>query len=236
MDVVYIVGTGSRWQNNELRFSLRSVDRFLKNYDRVFIVGHKPEFVTNVEWIPCKDISEYAGVNIMYKLKLACKVRDISDSFVFFNDDYYLLKDRDTDDIGMGYSGTLQERLARINAETSYKPVLQNTIKILISEHRATRNFDIHTPNIYHKGSLLYTMGKYDWSIPYGYTLKSLYGNNFNNGYEESEYNLKKNTSKEQFFEQLKDKPLFSSGSRVGSPETLTFFEELYPDKSRFEL
>ena len=44
MDILYVVGTGSKWDNNELRYSLRSIDKYGINIDRVFIVGTKPDF------------------------------------------------------------------------------------------------------------------------------------------------------------------------------------------------
>ena len=30
MDIVYCLGNGSKWDNNELRYSLRSVERYCK--------------------------------------------------------------------------------------------------------------------------------------------------------------------------------------------------------------
>ena len=39
MDVVYILGKGSVWKDNEIRYSLRSIEKHLTGFDRVFIVG-----------------------------------------------------------------------------------------------------------------------------------------------------------------------------------------------------
>ena len=56
MDILYVIGKGSEWNNNELRFSLRSIAKYGKNIDRVFIVGYKPDFVSDeVTFIPCDD-------------------------------------------------------------------------------------------------------------------------------------------------------------------------------------
>ena len=55
IDVVYVLGTGSNWDNNEIRFSLRSLAKNLKGMGRVFVVGERPAFLQNVIHIPAKD-------------------------------------------------------------------------------------------------------------------------------------------------------------------------------------
>lgn len=47
MDIIYSIGSGSTWDNNELRYSLRSLDMYGKSYDRVFVVGNIPEFLSD---------------------------------------------------------------------------------------------------------------------------------------------------------------------------------------------
>jgi hypothetical protein len=42
IDIVYVLGTGSNWSDNEIRFSLRSVFKNLTNIGQIFIVGEKP--------------------------------------------------------------------------------------------------------------------------------------------------------------------------------------------------
>jgi hypothetical protein len=57
MDLVYVLGSGSRWGDNELRYSLRSVEKHLKGYNNVYLVGDKPDWVRNVTHIPKQDIT-----------------------------------------------------------------------------------------------------------------------------------------------------------------------------------
>ena len=52
VDLVYVLGKGSRWQDNELRFSLRSVSKNLSNVGQIFIVGQIPDFVKNCVHVP----------------------------------------------------------------------------------------------------------------------------------------------------------------------------------------
>ena len=59
MDIVYIIGKGSKWNNQELKYSLRSIAKYGINIGKVFIVGYKPNFVSDeVIYIPCDDIGE----------------------------------------------------------------------------------------------------------------------------------------------------------------------------------
>ncbi len=90
IDLVYVVGTGSRWNDNELRFSLRSVSKNLSNVGKVFIVGECPDYLKNVIHIPASDIFDSAinaDGNMTHKLLLVCNNKELSDDFLFMNDD-----------------------------------------------------------------------------------------------------------------------------------------------------
>ena len=49
MDLVYIVKNSE--VNEDLRYSLRSVAKFVP-HDKIWIVGYKPSWVQNVEYLP----------------------------------------------------------------------------------------------------------------------------------------------------------------------------------------
>jgi hypothetical protein len=51
MDILYYIGSGSRHNNDELRYSLRSLDAHCKDVDKVWIVGNKPRFLVNCEYV-----------------------------------------------------------------------------------------------------------------------------------------------------------------------------------------
>lgn len=44
-DLIYITGGRSAWQDNELRYSLRSMQKYLTNMGNVFVVGTSPDFL-----------------------------------------------------------------------------------------------------------------------------------------------------------------------------------------------
>lgn len=75
--------------NIELRFSLRSIEKYGKNIDRVFIVGNKPDFLQNVEYIWVEDKYQWWR-NAFEKTKAAIK-GGISKDFLLMNDDFFML-------------------------------------------------------------------------------------------------------------------------------------------------
>lgn len=96
-DIVYILGTGSIFNNEELRYSLRSVQMFIKGVRNVFVVGEDPGFLSdNVIYIPAKDIYpcdlKNKDRNLWHKLEIACRHPLISEDFLFSADDNLVLK------------------------------------------------------------------------------------------------------------------------------------------------
>jgi hypothetical protein len=84
-DIVYVVGPGE--PNDELRYSLRS----LRNlpHGQVWIVGHKPRWVRNVQHLPTRQArTKYE--NSTANLLTACTHPDVSARFVYFNDDFFV--------------------------------------------------------------------------------------------------------------------------------------------------
>ena len=88
MDLVYIVKESER--NEDLRYSLRSIAKFLPDH-KVWIVGYKPSWVQNVEYIPVK---QNAGKwrNSVKNIEAACSCEEISEDFVLMNDDFFAIK------------------------------------------------------------------------------------------------------------------------------------------------
>jgi hypothetical protein len=87
VDVVYYCRPGPK--NEELRYSLRSLANL--EHDRVWIVGTMPPWVRNVEHIPARITPGGPQMTAADHLLRACDALD-ADSFVVFNDDFYLLQ------------------------------------------------------------------------------------------------------------------------------------------------
>lgn len=88
MDLVYFVKHSDK--NEDLRYSLRSVDKFVP-HDNVWIVGYKPRWVQNVNYLPVPQTGT-KHQNQTANLEALCNCEEISDDFVLMNDDFFAIK------------------------------------------------------------------------------------------------------------------------------------------------
>lgn len=101
MDILYVVGKRlSNWNDNELRYSLRSLAKYGENIGRVFLVGNIPAFI-NREQVVClwdyKDPTQSKHHNIMAAIEYAVYKTDIADHFLYSSDDHYYTQPTDFD-------------------------------------------------------------------------------------------------------------------------------------------
>lgn len=94
MDILYILGTGSKHNNDELRYSLRSLERYGNGLGRVYLVGECPEWLNTetVTYIPFKDKESSKFKRIWAKIVYAVNHCDISDDFLLSSDDIFHVK------------------------------------------------------------------------------------------------------------------------------------------------
>lgn len=87
-DLVYIVKESE--SNADLKYSLRSICKFCE-FNKVWIVGYKPKWIKDVEYIPTKQ-SGNKWENSMVNYAAACNCPEISDDFVLMNDDFFAIR------------------------------------------------------------------------------------------------------------------------------------------------
>lgn len=99
MDILYVIGRGSKWGDNELRYSLRSIEKNCKNVGRIFIAGYCPSFIDQkkVTFVPVPDIYACKHMNILNCIEQAVKNTDISDEFLYSSDDHFYVGKADFD-------------------------------------------------------------------------------------------------------------------------------------------
>lgn len=180
MTVVYSLGTGSVLKNFELRMSLRSVEKYLSGYSDVWIIGEFPDWLQNCQNKPLADTSKIPDHNIMLKIKAACETAEISDDFLFFNDDHFLLTEFQAPTFPYFHKGSLETYVAK-RGKDGYGRRSANTLKFLQDNNLPTKHFDIHTPIIYNKAMFLKHVADLDWPKSRdGFIIKSLYANALN--------------------------------------------------------
>lgn len=145
MDILYILGTGSKHNNQELRWALRSIEKYGKNIDRVFVVGSDPGFLSDkVIYIPCEDRFKDKHKNMLYKVQYAVLNSDISDVFLVSSDDIFVIKTFDANTLPLYYSSKLPELIDRSIKKDSYIYQLYNTRNFLVTHRLSTYKFAVH--------------------------------------------------------------------------------------------
>jgi sRNA-binding regulator protein Hfq len=153
MDILYILGTGSQWNNNELKFSLRSIEKFAKGYNRIFLTGDvKPGFINdNVIYNKIEDYS-HPAINSLNKVLWTAKNTDISENFILNYDDNFLLKELDITQ----YPYYCKGQLKKVNDTGAiYRQSEVDTYKYLLRKGLATFNYGVHCPIIFNKKEFL---------------------------------------------------------------------------------
>jgi len=171
MDFVYICKDGT---NEELRYSIRSVVESFPD-SNIWVVGGKPDWY----------IGNYIRVNqtqTKYKnaaenLKKICSSKEISESFVLMNDDFYIIKK--IDNIETFHGGYLLNKInlyQKINGNSNYTRKLAATYKKIIGLGiEDPLDYELHVPMIMEKEKLKEVL-KYEDQFLW----RSMYGNTFN--------------------------------------------------------
>ncbi|MBK7304360.1 MAG: hypothetical protein IPI90_14195 [Saprospiraceae bacterium] len=235
MDLVYVLGSGSRWGDNELRYSLRSVEKYLTGYDKIFLVGNKPDWVKNVVHIPKQDIP-CKECSIKEKILAACYDYRLSEDFLFLNDDHIFLQKTETYEIKSYFYGTLSEWINRRSPKERYFKCLSNAKAELERFGLPTYHFDIHVPIVYNKTRFIQAMDTYNWNLTEGMVIKSLYGNTFfENPVEYLDCKINEGINLEQIEKRVKDRFCFSFGDKGLNMHLKYFLNKNFLDPSKYE-
>lgn len=232
--IVIPLGAGSRNNDLELRYCLRSIEKHLTGYGDIFIVGEKPDWLRNVIHIPCPDYGDKTydkEHNIYCKIMAACADDRVTDDFLFMNDDHFLLQNYEAGKFPYYCQGWLSEFLT----VSDYKHTVNNTVEWLLG--RDCPYFDIHCPILYNKEKFGWCVSHADWEKKFGYCIKTLYCEI--NAITAPEYpDLKINESyhSAQIHKLIAGRAWFSIGDKAFNGGIKKVLQDLYPKKSRYEI
>lgn len=181
IDILIPLGRGSHDHNQELRFALRSIERFAQNYKRVVVVGDDPRFLKEgprCALYRCAEASGNKEFRIASKIGWAFLHADLTEDVAFWNDDFVLTKPVDVSAIPRFQKGPLQKSIAALPA-TTYRRSLEDTAKLLARGGWPTNHYDIHCPIIYNRASFLRLANwwKASRASYAGLVVKSIYAN-----------------------------------------------------------
>ena len=115
LDVVYTLKDSE--PNHDLRYSLRSLEKYGGEIGNVWIVGHCPSWVKNVIHLPTEQCND-KHISVRYNWETVCRCDLISDDFILMNDDFIITEPvQNWIDFTNLNMGTLDEKAKRLEKE-----------------------------------------------------------------------------------------------------------------------
>ncbi len=194
----------------ELKYALKSIEKHLTGYGKIHIIKEG-------------DLPGRKEYSILQKILRACNNPEVSEDFIVWHDDHFLLKPLDVSEIKYWHNGTLEEMIPK--AKGFYLKAIEDTINELYCLPHL--NYDIHVPFLVNKGIFKMLMSDYEKE----YCVKSLYINKLQTIIE-PEYmeDLKINLPhyEGKLREKIEGRLFFSTGPYALNPEMKNLFTELY--------
>lgn len=181
MNIVYVIGKGSKWHNNELRYSLRSIDQYAINLNKVFIVGILPDFIdpSTVIHIPMADQYDAPHKNVYAKVKAAMDDPRTGDAFLLSSDDHFLAQPTNLATTPIYYKGNSMPTAKSLGKGTvgsdSYVHTLMHTAEVMQWYGLPNKFFEGHTNKLMLKSTwrFLTSIGLWEqmWTTEEGMTI-----------------------------------------------------------------
>lgn len=243
MDLLYLLGSGSRHNNVELKYSLRSIEMYCTGYKRVFLVGEKPEWITNVEYFPSDDLYDCTHKNMMKKILDACHYTDISEDFVMQGDDHFYVRPYDFSKIVPYEKGELPTQFKDREVAPKYRTSLIDTRNWLISHGYPYMNGSQHCGMWFRKSLFLEIESELllpAFGFKYGLESSSIMSAALNKHlgipYEHrKDCKIKDFSSEEHLQERIGDNFCFSIYDGAFNNGIEYILDKWYPKKSKYE-
>ena len=229
---------GSVSGDRELRLALRSIDKNLRGFRKIYIASRQlPPWVTGVEFVKTEDIFPRKQMNIHYAIRSMLKTPGIAGEVIFWADDNVLLRECHVRDLPL--AGRRDDLLGFSNAPEArvWHRSLKNTGLLLAQANRATTNFEAHTPIVFNREKYLALEQNFDFYNDVGLCYISLYCNFYNLQPTGHMSQYKATFESEKVSEDALTGKLFAgycdTGAKAGA---LPMLEKRFPEPSRFEI
>lgn len=169
----------SKAQGKELLYAIRSFQQNFKQAHHIVVIGEREDWFNEekIIFIELEQDSDNPQVNTMEALKTAIASDKVTESFVWTNDDIYLVAPVDMAHIA------LPKVLGPLNPDKYkdvYKSNMENTIEFLRSKGLPLYNYGTHMPFLYDKEKLVSFLEEYPEISLGDYLFSSVYFNLYN--------------------------------------------------------
>lgn len=218
--MVVAIPLATQTQYSELKYALRSIEKNLPEMEVVIIGAHIPDWLHNITQIIIPDIPGRKQLTIRRKIFAALTY---SDRILFSNDDIYFLKPVNPETLPY-YTKTIT--LTK-ETEGGVRP-LRKTLEAM---GKPINHYDCHYPIVYERTKFCELE-----MFPADCIIKSMYGN-----YHElppepiQDCKIDRKATPEMIRSMVKYFPCLSTGP-IGLPSVLKVLEEIFPNKSKYEL
>ena len=246
VDVVYLLAK-SKW-NQELRYSLRSFERFFPHLGTVWIVGYLPDYIdsTQVRHVPEPVLFrpgvfvESAAVRVLND-----QLEGLTEDYILAQDDNYLLRPVTIDEFGPFLVEELDT--VKVRANNPWQSMLWRTYDLLKFQGFSGDNYECHAPIRLTRSKFRDVAGRFlnteraAQHRYHGVCLRSAYANILANPPRRAEEHRSgftqatDATSAEQIKQQLDGRRFFFHDDRGLTEAMKSVLAELYPVPSRFE-
>lgn len=231
IDVVYILGSGSKASNAELRYSLRSLEAYGHRAGRVCVVGTDPGFLSaNVLYVPMADY-HLRNWNHANKVRRFFELQPEAERVLLNYDDNILLDGVDLEDYPFYQCGDLKDGTSR------YKV---STLSFLNAKKAPTGDFEVHAPIIYERDKFLGLTPVFERAKRVPFCIRSTYCNmNRIEGTPMEDCKLGSDRWKVSSVDAIKSlatgRHVVSLSDKAIEAGALRWLETLFPNKSRYE-
>lgn len=223
MDAVYPLGTGSLWENNEIKYSVASLRRFAPWVDEIYTVGEDAGFYH----IPHEE-TQHPAVNIWEKIYMACHDARVSENFLCINDDHFLLAHA-PENYPNYYAYNIADYPFRDSGikgfEHPYFRLVRRTRELL----GEVLFYNIHSPFIVNKAQFISVFEKYEQAIyeDVGILVKTTYINSLMhpNPVQLEDYKTRRGETLESVRRHCKGRPVFSTDAEISEGAALFLIE-----------
>ena len=211
--------------SEELRYALRSIENNLPHRN-VYIIGDKPDWITNVTHIPMRQLSrKYTAVR--NNIDIACHDKHISNDFILSNDDFFILRPIKH----LNYHRGLVTEMMRYYGGVYYRGMQETRRLLKLSGIDEPLSYELHIPMIINKQKKIEASRLRSKRTQKNIHLRTYYGNLYNVGGRKIKdvkvYNDKQKLPKGSFM---------STTEQTFNGKAGEYIKQQFPNPSKYEL